>query len=136
VVSSRGLILACALCLSLALAGCGGEGASGDAASQRTPEEVISAFSSEEIALVIARDRRGDDGAILVAVLDPEVAQLKGQVAVDLFRSEDDATAFVAQLKDKPEQWPKWIQRSNVVVFFQDEDDDLVHRIESAMNAL
>jgi hypothetical protein len=122
--------------LSLALAGCGGEGASGDAASQRTPEEVISAFSSEEIALVIARDRRGDDGAILVAVLDPEVAQLKGQVAVDLFRSEDDATAFVAQLKDKPEQWPKWIQRSNVVVFFQDEDDDLVHRIESAMNAL
>lgn len=133
--NSRYLVLTVFVVVLSAVAACGGE-AEESASARFEPEGVIATFADHEIPLVIGRDRRNESGSILVAILDPNSEPLEGKLAVDLFRSERDASDFVAGLTAKPQLWPKWIQRENVVAFYRGDDKDLTARIEAAMDDL
>lgn len=133
--NSRYLVLGIFVVVLSAIAACGGE-AEDSAAAKFEPEDVIATFAAHQIPLVIGRDRRNETGSILVAILDPNSQPLEGKLAVDLFRSEREASDFVVGLSANPQLWPEWIQRENVVAFYKGDDRELTARIHAAMDDL
>ena len=110
---------------AVTLAGCGGD--------ESAPGEVIRASRAEEIELVVGRESGHD--AVVEAVLDPVDHRFADDLAVNVFRSADDAERFAATLESSRQTWPRFLRRGNVIAFFE-RDGELARRIDAAMNHL